>query len=172
MLLVVGILGYSAFDVWHKNKYKQLLQVLNVPSRNIQFVLMTDSSGFNDRAWYVYKQPLGDNLTKSMKAGHDKSGALFWNYSETGDHCENPGIAIINNRYFVFSRGGLYHSLYDIKEDKVLVNDESPWASYLSSDQFKKHGNNSPPESNGSAIDIWVEENINSKIKKIINTAT
>lgn len=33
----------------------------------------------------------------------------------------------VKHDLLVLSRGGLYHSLYDLNENKVLFNQESPW---------------------------------------------
>ncbi len=90
-----------------------------------------------------------------MKPGHDVTGVLFWNYSEDGDHYDNPNIEIVKERFLVFSRGGLSHSLYDLKTKAVLVNDESPWGSFEESWQFKN-------------MDAWVRSKLHQKIERIV----
>jgi hypothetical protein len=84
--VVSAFIGMAAFDFWRQNNYKSEIQTLQVPGLNIQFVLLTDIAGYEDRAWYVYQLPVGMGLTKRMKTGHDREGVLFWNYSEAGDH--------------------------------------------------------------------------------------
>lgn len=172
VLAVVVLIGIAVFDVWHQNSYKSLIQTLIVPSEKTQFVLLTDLSGFEDRAWYVYQLPIGTNLTNKMKTGHDENGTLFWNYSEAGDHYNNPKIEILKERYLVFSRGGMYHSLYDLRQRTVLVNDESPWNSFQESEQFKKYGDQSPPGTIGTGMDIWVLENLHRRIERTVNGST
>jgi len=53
--------------------------------------------------------------------------ALFENYEEAGDHDERATLEIRDGRYLVFSRAGLYHALYDILCDRLLVNEQSPF---------------------------------------------
>jgi hypothetical protein len=78
----VGLIAVAAFDVWCQNSFKSVIQILDEPARNSQFVLLTDIAGFGDRAWYVYQQPLGSKITKAMKSAHSVEAALSWNYSE------------------------------------------------------------------------------------------
>ncbi|MGB3468906.1 MAG: hypothetical protein WBA74_26715 [Cyclobacteriaceae bacterium] len=52
-------------------------------------------------------------------------------------------------------RGNLYHSLYDLKNQKVLINEESPWHQ---------------AEANGKdELNKWIKENLHDKIERIIN---
>jgi hypothetical protein len=172
VLAGVVLIGVAVFDLWYENDYKSEIQTIGIPNQNIRFVLLTDIAGFEDRAWYVYQVPVGADLTKRMQTGHNTEGALFWNYSEAGDHYDNPKIEIFKDRYLVFSRGGLFHSLYDLRQKTVLVNDESPWNSFLESEQFKKYGEKPPPGTAGTAMDVWVRENLHGKIERLINDAT
>ena len=171
-LAVSALLGLAVFDLWYENSYKSEIQAIEIPSRNIRFVLLTDIAGFGDRAWYVYELPAGADLSKQMKTGHDIEGVLFWNYTEAGDHYEDPKIVILRDRYLVFSRGGLYHSLYDLQQKAVRVNDESPWNSFQESEQHKKYGEEPPPANTGTAMDVWVRDNLHREIERIINGAT
>lgn len=75
------------------------IQAIEIPSRNIRFVLLIDFAGFGDRAWYVYELPAGADLSKRMKTGCDTEGVLFWNYTEVEDHYEDPKIEILTDRY-------------------------------------------------------------------------
>ena len=172
VLAIAALIGIAIIDIWYENSYKAEIQAIEIPNRNIRFVLLTDIAGFGDRAWYVYQLPIGNDLTKRMKAGHDKEGVLFWNYSEAGDHYDNPKISILKDRYLVFARGGLYHSVYDLQQKAVLVNDESPWNSFRESEQYKKFGEEPPPGTSGTAMDAWVRENLHSKIERVVNDAT
>lgn len=171
VLTMIMLVGMAAYDVWHQNRYKTLLQTLPLPAEKVQIVLLTDISGFGDRAWYVYQMPIGARLTNEMLTGHDEHNVLFWNYSEAGDHYDNPKIEMLKDRYLLFSRGGLYHSLYDLRIQKLLVNDESPWNSFQGSDQFRKYGENAPSGSAGTAMDVWVRNNLHKRIESIVNGA-
>jgi len=172
VLAVAALIGFAVFDLWYENRYKSEIQAIEIPTQNIRLVLLTDIAGFGDRAWYVYQLPIGAGLTKQMKTGHDTEGVLFWNYTEAGDHYDNPKIEILKDKYLVFSRGGLFHSLYDLQQKAVLVNDESPWNSFQESEQFKKYGEKPPSGTPGTAMDVWVRENLHRKIERIVNGAT
>ena len=52
-------------------------------------------------------------------------------------------------------RGNLYHSLYDLKNNRLIINNESPWTSCMAKD---KEGMNK-----------WIKENLHNKIEEIIN---
>ena len=172
VLAMATMIGLAIFDLWYENSYKSEIQAIEIPNESIHFILLTDISGFDDRAWYVYQLPVRPGLTKKMNTAHDEEGALFWNYSEAGDHSDNPKIEIQKGRYLLFSRGGLYHSVYDLRHKAVLVNDESPWGAFLESDQYKKYGDKLPPGTKGTAMDVWVRENLHKKIEQIIRDAT
>lgn len=172
VLTIVALIGLAVFDNWHENRYKSEIQTIEMPSGNTRFVLLTDLSGFEDRAWYVYQLPIGTDVTKRMKTGHDTEGVLFWNYSEAGDHYDNPKIEILKGRYLVFSRGRLYHSIYDIQQKALLVNDESPWNSFQESEQHKGYGEKPPPGTSGTAMDVWVRENLHRRIERIVGGVT
>lgn len=170
-LILAVLIGGVIFNNWYQNTFKSVIQVLEVPNLDRQYVLMTDIAGFGDRAWYVYGLPGSAPLTKDMKSSHNEEGVLFWNYSEAGDHYDDPKIEILKNRYLVFSRGGLYHSLYDIQRETLLINDESPWNSFQESEQFKAYGDASPPEETGTGMGVWVRNNLHRRIMAIVNDA-
>jgi hypothetical protein len=170
---IAGLIGFEAFQIWYENNYKSHIQTLELKDQNIQFVLLTDIAGFGDRAWYVYKMPLGAKITKKMKTGHNGEGVLFWNYSETGIHSVSPKLKVLKNKFLVFSRGGFYHSLYNIQTNEVIVNDENPWGSFY---QYYKKTNNSSNEDltlneKIQGLDKWVRLNLHSKIEKILKDA-
>jgi hypothetical protein len=170
VIIVVTFIGIAVFNLWYHNSYKSHIQTLEVPDRKIQFVLLTDMAGFGDPAWYVYKLPIGAAFTKRMKTAHDTEDVLFWNYSELGDHCDDPGIEIIRKKYLVFTRGGLHHSLYDIEKAEVLVNEESPLAASLTAGEAKDpSGKPLSYEEEMKRMDVWVRENLHSRIEKILN---
>ena len=136
--IALAMLGYLAFDIWYQNNYKIVLQQIEYPAMQSEFILLTDIAGFGDRAWYVYRVPLGTKISKDMKKAHDHSKTIFWNYSEAGNHTADPHIEIIRNKYLLFCRGGLYHSLYDLRSGKTIINDESPWGSFVQSSDYGK----------------------------------
>ncbi len=173
VMVAIALIAVFAFNNWYHNNYKSLIQTLEFPTVKTKFILLTDISGFEDRAWYVYQLPINTEITKQMKTGHDSEGTLFWNYSEAGDHYDNPKIEIRNGKYLVFSRGGLFHSLYDIGKGQVIVNEESPWNSFMSSQEKGSQSSNSlKPETEKRKMDEWVRNNLHLKIEKILKSTT
>jgi hypothetical protein len=173
VIAVVALIAVFAFNISYHNNYKSQIQTLESPTGKAKFVLFTDISGFEDRAWYVYQLPINTEITKQMKTGHDKEGVLFWNYSEAGDHYDNPKIEIIKRKYLVFTRGGLFHSLYDIEKGQVLVNDKSPWNSFMDSQDKRLQSTGSiPPGTEKQKMDEWVRNNLHLKIQRILKNAT
>lgn len=164
------LLGLFTATIWYKNSYKSLIQILEVRNSNTQFLLLTDISGFGDRAWYVYQLPVGAEVTSNMKAGRNKDGVLFWNYSEAGDHQENPGLEIHGERYLVFSRGGYYHSVYDISSRRVLVNHESPWHSFIGFGETEVEDNEILTKAiMRKEMSRWIEKNLHKRIEEILS---
>jgi len=168
ILVVGGLAAIAAFNAWYQNTYKSPVQILEVPGGNVQFVLLTDASGLEDRTWYVYQAPIGAEIDSKMETGHDTEGALFWNHSESGIHQDKPKIEILKGRFLVFSRGGLYHSLYDLRQQAVLVNDPNPWHSFQESEQAKNKGDKAQPGATQAGMDAWVRDNLHRKIEAII----
>jgi hypothetical protein len=171
VLVIAGLIGAAVFSLWYGNSHKSELQTLEVPGHSLRFILLTDISGFEDPAWYVYQVPVGEKPTKGMTTGQDRGGALFWNYSEAGEHYDNPRIEILKGKYLVFSRGGFHYSLYDIEAGKVLVNDESPWFSYMMEASQNMSRELPSREEMGKGMDEWVRRNLHSRIEAILNAA-
>lgn len=132
-LLAVPVVlsGLLAIDIWYANAHKSVVQVLESGNGSGKFILMTDLSGAGDQAWYAYRTDVDEEPTDEMQAGRSKDGALFWSYSETGDHASDAKIEIFGDMYLVFSRGGLFHSLYDLESRRVLINETTPWAAFV-----------------------------------------
>ncbi len=168
IVLFAVLFGYLLFDIWHQNKYKKLLQTIELKDKDLKYLLFTDLSGFGDRAWYVYEIPFESSITKKMKDAHNTDDVLFWNYSEAGNNTDGASLKLINKEYILFSRGNFYHSLYDIEKRQVLLNFESPWASFIESDQYKLNGENTDHEAQMKLMDKWVLENIHSKIHVLL----
>ena len=168
-LLIFSFIGFVPLEICYENNFKSHIQTLKLPDHKIEFVLLTDIAGFGDRAWYVYKRSLNSWFTKEMYLAHNTNGVLFWNYSEAGNHSENPKLEIVNDHYMVFSRGGAYHSLYDIDKEQVIENDTSPFHSYLQDWQNKNNSEDSPPIGHiETEMKAWVKKNLHEKIEKIL----
>jgi hypothetical protein len=164
VLAVAGLIGV----VWYENAYKSIVQTVEVENSNDQFVLMTNYSGFGDQAWSVYRLPIGASVTSEMRDGGSTAGALFWNYTEAGDHSEGARLTVVQDRYLVFSRGGLRHSLYDMAADSVLVNEPSPWHAFLDSTDVPPR---TPLKEERALMDEWVREHLDGRIRAILRGA-
>ena len=162
-LLVCLLIATFAGSVWYNNKYKSEIQTIKIEERNIQFVLLTDISGFEDRAWYVYKTEINKPLTKAQKEGHNKEHVLFWNYAEAGEQQENPILRIEKNKYLVFNRGGLDHSLYNFIENTVLVNEHSTYGQAVGKPDI-----NIPYNKLDDFLHEWAYKNLHLEIQKHI----
>jgi len=80
---------------------------------------------------------------------------LFWNYDEGPKNIENIKL-FIENDFLVFERGNLYHSLYDLKTETLILNEESPWAAANSGDK--------------DVINQWIKTNLHDKIELKLKT--
>ncbi len=168
MVLVFLLAGFGIFSIWYDNTYKTEIQTIKLPEKGIKFVLLKDLSGFDDVTWYVYKIGIDASLTDVQKKAGETSDVLFYNYSEAGEHCENPYIRFVKGKYLIFSRGNLDYSLYDLSQDKVLVNEYSVWGviakKYMSSPDYKE---GSGYEDN-QLMNEWAFENLHKKINAYI----
>ncbi len=161
------------------NKYLQYQQHLSSPDKDHIFVLLHDYNGVGDPSWHVFrfsnnvdpknvKIPAGytNELTDEDKEWSSKM--LMWNWSEAGDHMANPHIEIIKNRYLVFVRGDIYLGLYDIKADKTLIDDHSPWHTYIYSDEYKTIQPEPRMDEREKLLTAWTKKTLHQPIVDII----
>jgi len=149
--------------------HKVFVQKLKSPDDKTWFALFADSAGFGDPSWHLYRFPATTDVENvQIERGINDSDAIFWNYSEGGDQTENPTIQLVQTRYIVFTRGGLHHSLYDIHEDKVLVNNTSPYHGLVYSEEFEKIDPRPPMEETERMIKEWKIKNLHDPIRKIV----
>jgi hypothetical protein len=84
-------------------------------------------AGDYDPSWHVYRFPNREAFSSArVQRGFDK-GALFETYEEAGDHDEDATLEVLDGRFLIFSKAGLFHSLYDIECNRLLINEESPF---------------------------------------------
>ena len=93
---------------------------------------------------------------------------VLQNYDEAGLYCNDPKLEIINGRFLVFSRGGYYFGLYDLKISKDTFNTGSPWNEWLEKSGYndEKHDRNKEKKAYGQ----WIKQNLDTKIKDYIET--
>ncbi|MDG1332359.1 MAG: hypothetical protein P8P74_08505 [Crocinitomicaceae bacterium] len=122
------------------------------------YVLYFSLVGFDDMEWSIFKWEKdswkNEEKLKSDRIGSDTTvSRILWNYDEATKNLENIRIFIIND-YLIMERGNLYHSLYDLRSEKVILNEESPWAA---SDLAE-----------GEGLRDWIRVNLNDKIEKLV----
>ena len=50
---------------------------------------------------------------------------VLWNYDEASKNADNVHL-FISGHYLVMERGNLFHSLYDLNVQEIIINEESP----------------------------------------------
>ncbi len=93
---------------------------------------------------------------------------VLYNYDEAGQFCNDPKLEIINDRFLVFSRGGYYFGLYDLKISKDTFNIGSPWNEWLDNSGYKSEKHDRDKEE--KAYGQWIKQNLDTKIKNYIET--
>jgi len=138
--------------------FKDYLYQQKVEYKDDIYVLYFTMAGFDDMEWSIYKWNKGDWKNEERlsreKAKKDSSVVkILWNYDEGPKNTENIRI-FIQNDYLIMERGNLYHSLYDLITEKVILNKESPF--HVSEEDEKEKMNN------------WIKVNLHDKIEKQI----
>ena len=123
------------------------------------YVLYFTMAGFDDMEWNIFKWKKDnwseeERLSREKAENDDSIVKILWNYDEGPKNDENIRI-FIKNDYLVMERSNLYHSLYDLKSQKVILNEESPWHVADGKDKEK--------------MNEWIKENLHDKINLILN---
>ena len=92
---------------------------------NKVYALYFGITGFDDMEWHVlaYDQKEWKDQKKIQKP---RDNRIIFNYDEGPKNIENVKIFIKDN-FLILERGKLYHSLYDLTNKKLLINEESPF---------------------------------------------
>jgi hypothetical protein len=161
--LGIAIIVYIAMQLYLavRNRKKQHVISIETPGGD-GFSLYCDFSGNTVLAWYVYRTSRGSAETADMLEAHNISSALFWSLSMVEPEAGWEGkLELLKDRYLVFSRGGLYHSLYDIKDNRTLVHIAEPHEDYAS--WAEERGMESPYPTDES-YRKWAEETLHKPI--------
>jgi hypothetical protein len=123
------------------------------------YVLYFTIAGFDDVEWDIVKWNKSDwknddKLSRDKLKSDSSLTKIFWNYDEGPKNMENVRL-FIQNDYLLFERGNLYHSLYDLKSDTLLFNEESPWHASGGEDKNK--------------MNEWIKTNLHDKIEEKLN---
>jgi hypothetical protein len=171
-------LNKKGFDKYAEIKVKILQSIFKdylfqqyVEYKDDVYVLYFSMAGFDDTEWQILKWRKQDwdksdkidlRLVEDCKFKfEDKEKTkdcnftpIAFNYDEGPKNLNNVKIFIKNN-FLIMERGSLYHTLYDLKNEKLILNEESPWTSC----QAK----------NKEEMNKWIKENLHNKIEKLIN---
>ena len=140
--------------------------------------LYFDAVGIGDPGYYilrlekdiipedVYVEWTPQNGVNKEQNKWVKDRTVLFNYAEAGFHTSDPKLNLIENRFVVFSRGGYYYSLYDIKIKKDTFNIGSPWNDFreksgYSSEKFDR-------EKEEFAYTEWIKQNVHKEIENYI----
>jgi len=91
------------------------------------YSLFEDRSGGSDINWYItksiYRQK--DIPTKIIKEEFHNNiewQILFEDFKDSGEpFYESPHLALVQNKYLVFIRGAVYRGLYNVIDEKIMV---------------------------------------------------
>lgn len=165
-------------DKYYKTKIKVLQSIFKdylfqqfIEYKDDVYVLYFSMAGFDDTEWQILKwkkvdwnknDKISKKLVKNCKHKFDDNETvkecnftpIAFNYDEGPNNLNDVKIFITKN-FLVLERGNLYHSLYDLKNNQLIINNESPWASCKAK--------------NKEELNKWIRENLHDKIEKIIN---
>lgn len=170
----------STFISGCNTNYFDYSQHVKSPDGRFNYCLYFDDVGIGDPGYYVLmldKKVDPENLyinwnfkkgTKAEDTEWIRSKQVLFNYDEAGFFTSNPKLEIINNRHLVFSRGGYYFGLYDLKISKDTFNIGSPWHAWLEKSGYKIEKNDRDKEE--KAYEQWIKENLDAKIRDYIET--
>lgn len=151
--------------------FKDYLFQQYIEYKNDIYVLYFSMAGFEDTEWQILKWRKQDwdrsdkidlRLVDNCKFKFEKNEntkecnfiPIAFNYDEGPKNLKNAKI-FIKNDFLIMERGHLFHTLYDLKNEKLILNEESPWHSSMAKDE--------------NEMNKWIKENLHDKIELIIN---
>lgn len=152
-----GLMKYSEIKMnIYESFFKDYLYQQHVEYGDNIFVLYFTVAGFDDFEWDIVKWNRSewkneDKLSRDRLKSDSSLKRIFWNYDEGPKNIENIRL-FIENDFLVFERGNLYHSLYDLKLDTLLFNEESPWHASNGEDKDK--------------MNDWIKTNLHDQIEE------
>lgn len=138
--------------------FKNYLYLQKVEYGDDYYVLYFTMTGFDNMQWDIIKMKKHtwnrkERLSREKVEKDDSIEKILFNYDEGTKNIENIRL-FIKNHFLIMERGNLYHSLYDLKNQKVLINKESPWH------EVKGNGK--------EELNKWIKKNLHDKIERII----
>jgi hypothetical protein len=178
------IIFFSTVIFGCETNYIDYHSKLEVDTGNFNYALYLDGVGIGDPGYTVVRleksispEDVYIKWTPSEGINYDvnhekiewfRERIILENYDEAGLFTSDPKIEIINNRHLVFSRGGYYFGLYDLKISKDTFNIGSPWNEWLDKSGYKSEKYDKDKEE--KAYGQWIKENLDTKIRDYIET--
>lgn len=158
-----GFMKYAEIkgDIYLKY-YKDYLFLQSINFKDDIYVLYFSVAGFDDVEFQIVKWKKqdwakSDKLSKSIvDEPNQKFQKIAFNYDEGPKNLENVKM-FVKNDYLVMERSGLYHSLFDLRTNELLINSSSPM--------------NDSNADNLETMNKWIKDNIHSKIEQKINAS-
>jgi hypothetical protein len=164
-----------------EKNYLEYSQHIKSPDGKFNYCLYLDNVGIGDDPGYyilklnksinpekLYIKWSSDNGVKAEDSEWLRNKQILFNYDEAGFLTSNPKLEIINNRHLVFSRGGYYFGLYDIKTEKDTFNIGSPWNEWKNKSNYKSEKYDRDKEE--VEYRSWLKQNIDRKIRNYIES--
>lgn len=139
--------------------FKDYLYLQKLEYGNDIYVLYFTMAGYDDMQWDIIKWNKNnwkseERLSRERAIKDTSIRKILWNYDEADKNLENIRL-FIKNDYLVMERGNLYHSLYDLKSEKVILNEESPW--------------NASIEDGNLEMNDWIKKNLHDEIEHYLS---
>ncbi len=167
--------------------YLDYSQHIESPDGLFNYCLYFDGVGVGDPGYYILKleksidpekksiDPEKVKINWSFKNGSStkdlewiRRKQILFNYDEAGLFTSNPNLEVINKRHLVFSRGGYYFGLYDMKSQKDTFNVSSPWNEWREQSGFYSERYDEKKEK--AEYGQWIQNNLHNKIQAYIVT--
>jgi hypothetical protein len=170
----------STFMLGCNTNYLDYSQHVASPDGNFNYCLYFDNVGIGDPGYYVLKldkkiDPEKLYINWNSESGTEdeddkwlRSKEVLFNYEESSYFTSDPKLEIINKRHLVFSRGGYYFGLFDLKLSKDTFNIASPWDEWYDRRGYKEEKYDRDKQE--KAYERWIKRNLDSKIKDYIET--
>ena len=121
-----GFMKYAEIkaDIY-RSFFKDYLYQQKEEYNNDYYILYFTMAGFDDMQWDIIKMPKenwngNERLSREIVENDNSIEKILFNYDEGAKNTENIRI-FIKKDYLIMERGHLYHSLYDLKNQKVLI---------------------------------------------------
>jgi len=156
-------------------QYLDFQQKIVSPDGQRVFALFSDYYGIGDPSWYVFvldSSQKPEQMSMPLNCWNKRPRAdwlVMRNWSESGVDMGDPHIELIDDRYLVMVRGGLYHGVYNVQTDITLFQDICPWHTWYTGTEGAKGINY---EDHKPILHDWEKATIHERCRAIIEGRT